>query len=67
MNRLYSSDADLTMVQRTPGIGVPARLQFMCGHRANREPGAVFRNRVPWRCAACNSVRVAGEEKAVAA
>lgn len=51
MNR-YSSERDLSMVQRHPMPSPQTHLLWMCGHKGGMT-GGVFRGRVPWRCAAC--------------
>jgi hypothetical protein len=58
MNR-FSSARDLTARVATGGGGMDVRLMFMCGCNGKREPGAMFRGNMPWRCAACVAKKAA--------
>ena len=50
MNR-HSSVRDVTANVKVGGGGMDVRLMFMCGCKGKREPGAMFRGSIPYRCA----------------
>ncbi len=58
MNR-FSSTKDLTGRVNPGGGGMDVRLMFMCGCTGKRKPGALFKGRTPWRCAACVAKKAA--------
>lgn len=47
---------DKTMQQPTGGGGMDTRQNFMCGHKGFPS-GALFKGRLPWRCAKCAGVK----------
>lgn len=49
----YTSARDLTGQMRAPGGGMSHAVLHMCGHKGERA-GALFKNGLWWKCAACN-------------
>ncbi len=56
---VYTSRADNTHRQAAIASGMDSRLLFMCGCKANRQPGAVIKRGMPYRCADCQRAREA--------
>lgn len=62
---------DLTQRQRQAGTGMDTRMRWLCGCTVKRQPGAVVRNGLLLRCAACaahhlrDAAEMVGEHQAL--